>query len=63
MALGASRTNVLGLVVRRGIVTAAWGVAAGVVGGLLLTRLMEGLLYGVAPRDPATFALVARCSS
>ncbi len=59
MALGASRTNVLGLVVRRGIVTAAWGVAAGVVGGLLLTGLMEGLLYGVAPRDPATFAIVA----
>jgi len=59
MALGASRTNVLGLVVRRGIVTAAWGVAAGVVGGLLLTHLMEGLLYGVAPRDPATFAIVA----
>ena len=35
------------------------GVAAGVVGGLLLTHLMEGLLYGVAPRDPATFAIVA----
>ena len=59
MALGASRRNVLGLVVRRGLVTAAWGVVAGVVGGVLLTRLMEGLLYGVAPRDPATFAIVA----
>jgi ABC-type antimicrobial peptide transport system permease subunit len=59
MALGASRASVLGLVVRRGVVTAAWGVAAGLLGGLFLTRLMEGLLYGVAPRDPVTFAAVA----
>jgi predicted permease len=59
MALGASRGNVLGLVVRRGLVTAAWGVGAGVLGGLALTRLMQGLLYGVAPRDPATFGSVA----
>jgi ABC-type antimicrobial peptide transport system permease subunit len=59
MALGASRAGVLGLIVRRGLVTAGWGVAAGVLGGVVLTRLMEGLLYGVAPRDPATFGLVA----
>jgi ABC-type antimicrobial peptide transport system permease subunit len=59
MALGASRASVLALIVRRGLLTAAWGVGAGVLGGVLLTRLMEGLLYGVAPRDPATFALVA----
>jgi putative ABC transport system permease protein len=58
MALGASRVNVLGLVLRRGLVTAAWGIAAGVLGGVVLTRLMEGLLYGVAARDPATFAIV-----
>ncbi len=58
MALGASRASVLGLVVRRGVVTAAWGVAAGVLGGLFLTRLMEGLLYDVAPRDPRVFAAV-----
>jgi predicted permease len=58
MALGASRAHVLGLVVRRGLVTAGWGVAAGVVGGIVLTRLMESLLYGVAPRDPATFGVV-----
>ena len=56
MALGASRANVLGLIVSRGVATAAWGVGTGILGGLLLTRLMEGLLYGVAPRDPGTFA-------
>ncbi len=57
MALGASRASVLGLIVRRGVLTAAWGVAAGITGGLLLTRLMAGLLYGVAARDPLVFAV------
>ncbi len=59
MALGASGARVVGLVLRRGLATAGAGVAAGVVGGLLLSRLMEGLLYGVAPRDPGTFVTVA----
>jgi predicted permease len=59
MALGASRANVLGLVVRRGVLYAGAGVAAGVVAALFLTRLMEGLLYGVAARDPLTFAAAA----
>jgi putative ABC transport system permease protein len=45
----------MGLVIRRGLATAGAGVAAGVVAALFLTRLMEGLLYGVAPRDPGTF--------
>ena len=59
MALGASRANVLGLVIRRGVAYAGAGIAAGAVAALFLTRLMEGLLYGVAPRDPLTFAAVA----
>jgi predicted permease len=58
MALGASRANVLGLVVRRGVAYAGVGIAAGVLAALFLTRLMEGLLFGVAPRDPATFVAV-----
>ncbi len=59
MALGASRGHVLGLVIGRGLQTAGIGIAAGIVGAVFLTRLMEGLLYGVAPRDPTTFAAVA----
>ena len=59
MALGASRTNVLVLVVRRGVAYAAAGIAAGVAAAFFLTRLMEGLLFGVAPRDPLTFAGVS----
>jgi ABC-type antimicrobial peptide transport system permease subunit len=58
MALGASRANVLGLVIRRGVLYAAVGIAAGVLAALFLTRLMEGLLFGVVPRDPATFIAV-----
>ena len=59
LALGASRSNVLGLVIRRGLLTAGFGIAAGALVALLLARLMEGLLYGVPPRDPVTFAAVA----
>ena len=59
MALGASRWNVLGIVIRRGVAYAGAGILAGVVAALFLTRLMEGLLYDVAPRDPVTFVAVA----
>jgi putative ABC transport system permease protein len=59
MALGASRANVLGLVVRRGVAYSAAGIAAGIVAAFFLATLMHGMLYGVAPRDPATFAGVA----
>jgi len=59
MALGASRARVLGEVVGRGARLALAGIAAGLGGALLLTRLMASLLYGVSPFDPATFALVA----
>jgi putative ABC transport system permease protein len=59
MALGASRASVLGLVVRSGMTTAVAGTACGIGAALFLTRLMAGLLYGVTPRDPRTFAAVA----
>jgi ABC-type antimicrobial peptide transport system permease subunit len=47
---------VLGLVVGRGMTFAGAGIAAGVLAALLLTRVMSGLIYGVGPRDPLTFA-------
>jgi putative ABC transport system permease protein len=59
MALGASRTRVLGLILRRGLTTAATGVAAGLLAALFLTPQMSDLLYGVTAHDPATFATVA----
>jgi len=57
-ALGASRGEIVGLVVRQGMRLAAIGMAAGLVAALALTRLMAGLLYGVRPADPATLATV-----
>ncbi|HKD10428.1 MAG TPA: FtsX-like permease family protein, partial [Thermoanaerobaculia bacterium] len=58
MALGASRTRVLSLVVGRGMTFAAAGIACGLAAALVLARLLAGLVYGVTPRDPATFAAV-----
>ena len=58
MALGARPRDVLRLVVGQGAARVAVGVAVGVALGLGLTRLMQGLLYGVRPTDPLTFAAV-----
>jgi ABC-type antimicrobial peptide transport system permease subunit len=58
MALGASRGRVLGLIVRHGAATAGAGIAAGIVAALFLTQLLDGMLYGVEARDPATFTAV-----
>jgi putative ABC transport system permease protein len=58
ISLGASRADVLRMVVRQGMVQVLAGTAVGVAGALLLSRLMAGMLYGVRPTDPATFAAV-----
>jgi putative ABC transport system permease protein len=59
MSLGATRGDVLLLVVRQGVWLAVAGSVAGIAGALLLSRLMAKLLYGVQPTDPATFGAVA----
>ena len=56
MALGASRGDVLSGVLRQGMAMALAGTVIGVVGGLILSRLMGTLLYGVKASDPLTFA-------
>jgi len=58
-ALGASRGEIVGLVLRQGMRLAAVGMAGGLVAALALTRFLAGLLYGVHPADPATLAAVA----
>ena len=59
MALGADAGRVLRLVLRRGALLTALGLAAGIGGAALLTRVLRGVLYGVSPADWRTFAAVA----
>jgi putative ABC transport system permease protein len=56
MALGADRGDVLRLVVVEGVAVGAAGVTLGLAGAALLTNVMAGVLFGVPPRDPVTFA-------
>jgi putative ABC transport system permease protein len=56
IALGASRADVLRLVVRQGFVLVASGLALGVTAAVMTTRLMTTLLFEVSPTNPATFA-------
>src|SRR5437016_1837012 len=59
LALGASRSNILRMVLRQGLWLALTGAAVGLIGALIVSHLMAGLLYGVRPTDPPTFAGVA----
>jgi putative ABC transport system permease protein len=58
-ALGASRREIVRLVLREGMTPAALGLGAGLAASVVLMRLMAGLLYGVRPTDPLTLAAVA----
>jgi putative ABC transport system permease protein len=59
MALGASRSAVLKMVLRQGLSLVLLGLGAGTIGALFLARLMREVLYGVSPSDPLTFLAVA----
>lgn len=59
MALGAQRSHVLKLVVRKGLTLIAVGMVIGMAGALALTRVLGSLLYGVIPTDPLTFVSVS----
>jgi len=58
MALGAQACNIVGLVVRQGMILSGIGVGVGMIGALLLTRVMASLLFGFTPHDAVTFGLV-----
>jgi predicted permease len=59
MALGASQSDILRLVVTDGMKPILLGVALGVIAAIALSRLVASLLFGVPPTDPLTFAVVA----
>lgn len=56
MALGADRASVVRMVLRRSVWLTAVGVLLGLAGAVALTRVLETLLYNVAPTDAPTFA-------
>ena len=56
LALGASTADAFRLVIWQGLRYVVVGATAGVVISLMLTRLIQGLLYGVEPADPLTLA-------
>ena len=56
LALGANRRKILQMILRQGLELAIAGAAVGLVGALIVSHLMAGLLYGVTPTDPLTFA-------
>lgn len=58
-ALGAHRGNVLALVLRQGMAMAVLGTAIGLLVAVWATRVLAGMLVGVAPRDPGTFLVIA----
>ena len=59
MALGATRGDVLQLVLGQGMRIALAGIGAGIVAALGLTRLLTKMIYGVGATDPVTFGGVA----
>lgn len=59
VALGADTTSVLALVMRQAARLAAIGAAVGLAASLLMTKLVDGLLFSVEPTDPPTLAAAA----
>jgi len=59
MALGAQAADIAGLVLWQGMMLGGIGIANGLIGAVLLTRVMSSLLFGVSTHDAVTFSAVA----
>jgi predicted permease len=59
MALGAPRVNVLAMVLRQGLQLVLIGLAIGLAGALVLTRMLSTMLFGIEPTDGITFVAVS----
>ena len=58
LAMGADRSQVVGLVLKQALPLTGSGIVAGLAAAFALSRAMQSLLYQVAPNDPVTFSLV-----
>ena len=56
MALGATYSRVVSLMLRQALIPAVLGIGAGIVGALWASRLLSSFLFGVQATDPATFS-------
>ncbi len=59
IAIGAQSRDIVGMVLKLGVTVAAAGIAAGALGGVWAAASISNLLYGIAPADPASFAVAA----
>jgi putative ABC transport system permease protein len=58
VALGATRSAILGLVFREGLPLVMVGLMAGLAGAFSLTRILESMLFGIGSHDPGVFVAV-----
>ena len=58
VALGARSSNVIAMILRQAFLMIGGGQLIGLIGALLLTRVLSNFLFGISPEDPATFAAV-----
>jgi ABC-type antimicrobial peptide transport system permease subunit len=59
MAIGATPSDILRMVLRQGAILAAAGSATGIAGAFLLARVLRTLLFGVTPADPLSYGVAA----
>ncbi len=59
IALGAKRSNVLGMTLGQGLKLVGAGLVVGLIGALILTRVMSSLLFGISATDPLTFLSIS----
>ena len=59
VALGATRANIIGWVLRSGMRPVLIGIAAGIAGSIAVAFLLRGLLFGVEPFDPLSVGVLA----
>jgi predicted permease len=59
VALGASRSAILRWVLKQGMILTVAGIAVGLIGAFLLTRLLRSLLFGIGPTDILTYGVLA----